>query len=268
MKRKRKQISATDVFIALLMLAIILVSKFSPEHTEPPPQYRQPSLANDSHPMDISDVGKIALSSGQALRERDIERGALELFGGRRSGVVYLNWNQRPLTPLASGVDDKMHFVNAYLVGYVPDPKAPPWAPLYVLASRKIYQTDLAQYHREDVWQTSYQAMNSERGDCEDHALALADWLIGLGMDARVVIGKMKGEGHAWVVVREGQRTFLLEATNKRRQRSWAYPLAILHPEYQPHDMFNRTQWWRQSGGPTTDYSDARWTLGATYRSK
>ncbi|MDO9225978.1 MAG: hypothetical protein Q8M09_15350 [Pseudomonadota bacterium] len=106
------------------------------------------------------------------------------------------------------------------------------------------------------------------RGDCEDHALALADWLIGLGKDARVVLGHGLGGGQAWVVVREGEKTFLLEATDKRRVRRWAYPLAELHPEYQPESMFNRHLWWENSGGLTTDYARDQWVPRAVYLAK
>ena len=58
--------------------------------------------------------------------------------------------------------------------------------PLYTLAQRKRYQLDAKQYAgRSEVWQTSRQAFFYPRGDCEDHAIALADWLIEMGEDAR-----------------------------------------------------------------------------------
>jgi transglutaminase-like putative cysteine protease len=263
---KRGRGSSGSLFFILLMLATGLLNQFGQHSPSPPATPTEPPLqaASGENPRIHAEAG-IALSDGPYLAEREVADKARRWLGTQTPGVISLKLGGHKVTPLAPAVDARLHFINAYLVGYVPDPKAPIWAPLHTLASRKIYQTDLGQYRREEVWQTSYQAMHSERGDCEDHALALADWLIGLGLDARVVLGQVKGGGHAWVVVRDGQRSFLLEATDKRRLRRWAYPLAALHPEHQPRDMFNRTEWWHHPGGPTTDYSDARWKLGATY---
>lgn len=84
-------------------------------------------------------------------------------------------------------------------------------------------------------------------------------------MDARVVLGKVRGEGHAWVVVREGKRVFLLESTDKRRIRRWAYPRVELHPEYRPVDMFNRRDGWRNEVDATADYQGRHWRRLSSY---
>lgn len=51
-----------------------------------------------------------------------------------------------------------------------------------------------------DVWQTSQGAFLKGKGDCEDHAVILADPLIDIGLDARVVLGDYRGRGHAWKI--------------------------------------------------------------------
>ena len=88
---------------------------------------------------------------------------------------------------------------------------ANPVLALYTVARRKRYQYDHITYPgRSEVWQSSQQAFYSAVGDCEDHAILLADWLIGLGYDARVAVGDYDGAGHAWVVLFAEGQEFLL----------------------------------------------------------
>ena len=55
------------------------------------------------------------------------------------------------------------------------------------------------------------------------------------------------------MVLHDGGRTYLLEATNKRPGQ--ALPLASRLPEYQPEAMFNRDTYWVNAGSVlTTDY--------------
>lgn len=173
-------------------------------------------------------------------------------------------WSSRDgkaTTISAMGLDWTHHIANSYLVGIHPFSVENDWLPLYTLAQRKNYQLDKAQYRAVDLWQNSAQAFVITRGDCEDHAIVLADWLISEGLDARVVLGKYKTEGHAWVVVRKNEQFYLLEATDKRRQKSWQhYPLAKLTQHYFPQFMFNRTDFWQNNTGKlTTDYQGQHW---------
>jgi len=171
------------------------------------------------------------------------------------------------VTASAPGLDRKHHFVNSYLVGFKPFDTEHIWVPLYTLAVRKRYQYDHVQYSSyNEVWQNSRQAFYYTRGDCEDHALILADWLIALGHDARVVVGTYSGQGHAWVILFKDGREYLLEATSKRKQRSFnAYKLAALQTEYQPVYQFNREKFWFNMGNKyTTRYSGDNWK----YKSK
>jgi len=174
-----------------------------------------------------------------------------------------------PVTATASGVDRQHHFVNAYLEGFQPFRTEQLWVPLYTIAHKLVYQRDHLQYSGlQDVWQSSRQAFYNTRGDCEDHALILADWLISMGYDARVVLGTAMREGHAWVVVFHEGQEFLLEATSKRKKMDWSlYPLAGLQTDYQPKYMFNRRFFWTNQGSEfTTRYSGGQWLRQSRYK--
>jgi hypothetical protein len=56
----------------------------------------------------------------------------------------------------------------------------------------------------------------------------LADWLIDMGLDACVVLGDFKGSGHAWVVVLDETRFFLLEPTAKHKSKRLQVNLFVL----------------------------------------
>ena len=168
----------------------------------------------------------------------------------------------KKVTASAPGLDRMHHFVNSYLVGFSPFYTEHLWVPLYTLAMRKRYEYDHVQYSRyNEVWQNSRQAFYYTRGDCEDHAIILADWLIDLGHDARVVVGTYKGGGHAWVVLFKNGSEYLLEATSKRKQRDPnSYKLASLQTDYQPQYQFNRNKFWFNTGSiNTTRYSGDNW---------
>ena len=174
-----------------------------------------------------------------------------------------------PVTATAVGVDRQHHFVNAYLEGFQPFRTEQLWVPLYTIAHKLEYQRDDQQYPGfYEAWQGSRQAFYNTRGDCEDHSLILADWLISMGYDARVVLGDFDGAGHAWVVVFHEGREFLLEATNKRKKMDWSlYPLAGLQTNYQPEYMFNRRFFWTNQGSAyTTSYSGYQWLKQSRYK--
>ena len=213
-----------------------------------------------------------------ALLENRNQQGRLSVFeAGVTVSDVELNDMVRRQVPVShrartlywslGGVDssavsgyalDKRHYyASSFLVGFQPFAVDAPWKPLYTLASRKQYQLDELQYQQDDVWQNSAQAWLYTRGDCEDHALVLADWLTEMGLDARVALGYYKNQGHAWVVVFEGEKTYLLEATDKRRKQRWsAFPLASLAVDYRADFMFNRSDFWVKRSGSGTNYRE------------
>jgi hypothetical protein len=174
-------------------------------------------------------------------------------------------------TMSAQGVDGLQHLANTYLEGFQPFKVDNIMMPLYVLSQRKRYILDDKLYPgRSEVWQSSRQAFYYPRGDCEDHAIALADWLIEMGEDARVVLGDWDGGGHAWVILFKNGKEFLLEATTKRGlSRNKPYPAAILHRDYHPEYMFNREYFWENTGSKlTTKYSGKYWKKKSRYNYK
>ncbi len=179
------------------------------------------------------------------------------------AGVAYWSFgNYPPETASAFGTDYLHHFVNHYLVGYAPFQTEYLWMPHYTISMRLKYQLDAQQYGGfKEVWQNSKEAFYNTRGDCEDHALALTDWLIEMGLDARVVLGSYKNDGHAWVVIFMKDDVFLLESTSKQKNNNWRhYPLARFESNYHPKYMFNRDFFWLNTGSIyTTSYEGNNW---------
>ncbi|SEA12394.1 transglutaminase-like domain-containing protein [Microbulbifer marinus] len=201
--------------------------------------------------------------TSQPLPEEIIQQIVAKRSTEQSAYVSVWNWQGIPMvTASARGLDSKHHFANSYLVGFSPFKTRQLWVPLYTLAIRKEYQYDHLQYAGlADIWQTSRQAFYQKRGDCEDHAILLADWLIELGVDARVALGTHNGQGHAWVVAIVDNREYLLEATSKRRQSSWqAMPLAELAEGYEVEFQFNRNFFWaKKDSSPTRKYRGSHW---------
>ncbi|MFA5260365.1 MAG: transglutaminase family protein [Candidatus Omnitrophota bacterium] len=142
----------------------------------------------------------------------------------------------------AKSTDGQSYPSNAYLLGFIPFRTRQYWLPLLAVSLRVQYSRDDEIKVNEDIWQTAPETYVNMAGDCEDHAILLADWMMGLGYDARVVIGTFKGELHAWVELFKDGKEYLLEATDKASRRR--YPLVSLHPEYVPLFMFNRDHFW------------------------
>ena len=214
--------------------------------------------------------GSVTLkANGVRISDSTIARYFSKRSDPERSSTVYWKFRQPDVVSATASAADKHHyFVNSYLIGYQPFKADAFWQPFYTVASRKVYQLDSRQYGLKEIWQNSAQAYRNTRGDCEDHAILLADWLIETGIDARVVLGDYKGGGHAWVVAYMKGEAFLLEATSKRRHRSWnAYPKALLSRHYQPRVMFNRDSFWINTGSrDTRDYSGSHWQVASTFR--
>lgn len=226
-------------------------------------QHRDLSMHPGPYTLDVLDLGmtRTAAEIEPMLRAADASSlSAIYRYRQRNQWFEY--------TMSAPGIDKSHYLVNSYLEGYQPFVVDNVALPLYILAQRKSYMLDEDQYFGlQEIWQTSRQAFFYPRGDCEDHALLLADWLIAMGEDARVVLGDMKGGGHAWVVLFRNGEEFLLEATSKRGVgRNRPYPLARLHPDYHPQYMFNRHYFWVNSGTKyTTRYSGPQWQKRSRY---
>lgn len=229
-------------------------------------QQRATAREGDSENSEVTDnqSGSVLVSGSHSPLTEKMVQQAVGRRSESESGYISI-WNWQGLenvTASARGLDSLHHFANSYLVGFQPFATKELWIPLYTLAIRKEYQYDHLQYAGlADIWQTSRQAYYQKRGDCEDHAILLADWLINLGVDARVALGTHKGEGHAWVVAIVNNTEYLLEATSKRRQSSWqAMPLAALAEGYEVEFQFNRNYFWaKTTSASTRSYRGNHW---------
>ncbi|WP_440876959.1 hypothetical protein [Thalassotalea sp. PLHSN55] len=211
--------------------------------------------------------GKVVFAnSEQELSEWQIQQSVADKKKQDQARPLLWGRNNQ-VTMSAMGLDWKHHFASSFLVGIRPFAVENNWLPLYTLSKRKTYQLDNEQYGALDLWQNSAQAFVMLRGDCEDHAIALADWLISEGVDARVAVGLYKTNGHAWVVAKKNNKMYVLEATNKRSGKAWNhYPLASVSRHYHPQYMFNRDSFWvNTASSNTTDYLGAHWQKSSEF---
>ncbi len=267
-------------YLLLVLLALVLIHQYG----EDADHFKRQQMAQRQF---LTQLQSTADALPSHLLESRWQRGEVLLLSGERRITEFdlslvLTRAQSPTDSLygwadksgrtamlsAPDLDWQHHFANSYLVGVRPFATDNDWLPLYSLAQRKVYQLDAEQYGgRSELWQNSAQAWRALRGDCEDHALLLADWLISEGIDARVVVGKYRAEGHAWVVAIRNGQTFLLEATDKRVGKSWNhYPLASLNKNYFPELMFNRQQFWINTGPRNNgQYQGEQWQISATF---
>jgi hypothetical protein len=76
------------------------------------------------------------------------------------------------------------------------------------------YLSDPEQFGVRDHWMAPEDFEQTKRGDCDDFALWTWRQLLGLGYNARFVVGPTGryGEGHAWVTFASGGKTFMVEA--------------------------------------------------------
>ncbi|MDF1657391.1 MAG: transglutaminase-like domain-containing protein [Verrucomicrobiales bacterium] len=93
-----------------------------------------------------------------------------------------------------------------------------------------------------EVWKNSRQTWDEKAGDCEDTSILLADALISAGFEARVAIGWNGNIGqHAWVVVKSGDRQYVLESTLQDNITLENLVIASKAAAfYQPEQLFDR----------------------------
>ena len=206
----------------------------------------------------------------ESFHSKDLDQAISYIEGNdKASNFIWQDMAGTAFAYAAKGVDKNYYFANSYLIGFQPYKTDKVWQPLVTLALKKTYQFDHEQYGQkwQDIWQNSHQAYLYSHGDCEDHAILLADWLIEMNYDARVALGRVPSGGHAWVILFHDGKEYLLEATDKRRPRSLGdFKLAKYAPEYQPEFQFNRTKFWTNTGSKlTTLYSGSNWVEASSY---
>ena len=251
------------IVVVLLLVAAAFRSSLQEYQWEVAADRAAAALQPSQLPMRAERLAMDLLPDGRYVAHHEIDR-LLRSTGDRPGTFTYRRNPQGVYAVSAQGLDGRQHLSNLYLQGYAPFPVSNVMLPLYVIAQRKSYMFDHVQYRGQvDVWQTSREGFLYPRGDCEDHAIVLADWLMEMGEDARVVLGDYNGGGHAWVVLFKNGKEYLLEATKKQGvSPSRMYPLASLQPGYRPQLMFNRHFVWVNQGSKfTTRYSGERWEL-------
>jgi len=162
----------------------------------------------------------------------------------------------------------KFHRPSRYCEEFNPKPLDSPSKIWLRALMRVAYEVDQERYGRLDVWQRAGQTWDLRRGDCEDSALLIADWLRANGFDAKVVIGVAEGEGHAWVVLHADGQDYLLEGTGGEAAYHRVPPRASALPDYFPEAQFDPSgMWYRKDKGWTADYRDpAAWGPGPADR--
>lgn len=112
-----------------------------------------------------------------------------------------------------------------------------------------------------DIWNRAEKTWRTRKGDCEDHAILLTDFLITQGFNARVAVGLWKKEGHAWVVVNHRGREYLLEQIGNLSPR---FPPRVeaFSREYEPFYSFDRDAIYypiESKNKVTTYFSETKW---------
>lgn len=150
---------------------------------------------------------------------------------------------------LAVDSEGRFRHVNEYLTGYMP-PNAIPPGPTKIQELMAIWRAEaqLCRYFtdgakdNDDAWQTAEETLSLRRGDCEDSAILLADWLLSRGYEARVAIGSYDAtrSTHAWVVVRLEGNDFVLESTEFPLTRQQPPLVRESGSRYAPELLFDR----------------------------
>jgi predicted transglutaminase-like cysteine proteinase len=159
---------------------------------------------------------------------------------------------------VAPGMDGRYRFVNEFLEGYKPPVKhlidqsrrAELMTIWQTVTAGCRYTTDIGSIQgsnaaapAREIWQTARETERLGRGDCEDSAILLTEWLLARGFEARVAAGFVTGPGgggHAWVVVRLDGTEYLLEPTEGANGAQRLLTISEAGPRYAPLVLFDR----------------------------
>ncbi len=151
---------------------------------------------------------------------------------------------------LAPDERGQFRWASDYLTGYEPPARYPDDSgrlhQMFTIWNAVIRNTSYVKDNttaspNRDAWQPPLETMVRGRGDCEDSALLLADWLISRGFDARVALGRFGDMGqHAWVVVRVENVDYLLESTEGQPNPDKPPFVSDVGARYVPETLFDR----------------------------
>ncbi len=174
----------------------------------------------------------------------------VRIAGQQRSLGLECPQCRRTYAVVAADTQGSFRYVNEYLTGY-----APPaifskdqsrvhelftiWSAVH---TNCVYTLDSADKRNQtDSWQTSLETQRRGKGDCEDSAIFLCDWLLSRGFQARVALGKYGDMGgHAWCVVKLDDKEYLLESTEGRPDISNPPLVSHVGSRYVPEILFDR----------------------------
>jgi len=177
-----------------------------------------------------------------------------------KRNVSWSNSKDYPYAVSKPASNDRNYFTPGFLNGYKPFEIENSWLVPQAIAMRTRYRLDEKQFRYSEVWQTGKEFWYRRRGDCEDHAILLADWLIEMGLDARVVTGKTRDGYHAWTVLLKEGKAYVFEATDKTPPR--IPPEQYSAKDLFPERMFNRDKLWYNTEPFTNlNYLSDKWVL-------
>lgn len=174
---------------------------------------------------------------------------------------------ERIYAMIACGSDGRHRYVNEFLEGYEPPARYPQGQSrlaellaIWQVVSASCRYTQDTGANDEDAWQSASETHKLARGDCEDSALLLADWLLARGFEARVALGRdARRADHAWVVVRLEGEDYLLEPTGDTTGGRKAPLLSEVGSGYVPEILFDRDAIYTRED-PTASWKGDFWS--------
>jgi len=154
-------------------------------------------------------------------------RDAVQQEVGREDGFEMRPQDIRRLVS-AEDQDETWHLFCEYLAPQQPpsDMSDPAQVARMVRCVTWAADTDIFKKEtRKDVWQSPSFFLEMRKGDFEDHALLMCNLFLGLGEDAYVCVGRVKGataneKRHVWVMTRHRDRSVKMWETSTGKERT------------------------------------------------
>lgn len=133
------------------------------------------------------------------------------------------------LFPLREGLPLRDEFL-AYLSGDL-TVKCNSLGEIQVFLGKCRYVRDADQFGVGDYWMRPQHFERVRRGDCEDFALWTWRQLLAMGLEARLVLGRVGRDRHAWVTFSDSERHYIFEPTIRRRRKLSRLEISIYEPD-------------------------------------
>lgn len=262
-KQERDNFSLIAIIIFFILLQLLSSSREFLQTTAKNIE----SLAYSKMQSKISSInlrkGKmISLKTAAVMTQLELSKENQSLGAGAR----WLKRNESLIGYSGMYADKNDYFANSYFTGFKPFHVNNPWIAFYALVDYARYADDKRLFGFDDMWQLGNETLYRKYGDCEDLSILLTDWLTSSGFDARVVSGKHKWYGHAWVVLKKDNQHYLLDPTGGRQFLRRKIPYPSLFNFHFPSLMFDRDFIWEKTNPDSqSDYSDKSWEKTARF---